>query len=199
VNAPASSAISTRSATGSRVPWVHVIALKQTSRASATASAYASRSIRPSSVSTTRTSTPSRSSRFHGRMPAGCSRSVRTTTSPGSQSMAPAIRVIPSVVLSVRAISSGSAPTKSATRSRTVSYVSKARLYGSVVAEPYSWSARNSDAASTTYSGLGPCAPKLKYAASPRAAARPRAARAGSSGRRLRVPPFRRCALRPRR
>jgi len=39
VNAPASSAISTRSATGSRVPWVHVIALKQTSRASATASA----------------------------------------------------------------------------------------------------------------------------------------------------------------
>jgi len=132
------------------------------------------------------------------RMPAGCSRSVRTTTSPGSQSMAPAIRVIPSVVLSVRAISSGSAPTKSATRSRTVSYVSKARLYGSVVAEPYSWSARNSDAASTTYSGLGPCAPKLKYAASPSAGTSARSSR-GSSGRRLRVPPFRRCALRPRR
>jgi len=61
-----------------------------------------------------------------GEDPAGCSTSVRTTTSPGCQSMAFAMALIPPVVLSVSAISSGSAPTNDATVSRVRSNASKA-------------------------------------------------------------------------
>ncbi|ELZ24474.1 hypothetical protein C477_00895 [Haloterrigena salina JCM 13891] len=56
------------SATGSRVPWVRVTALKRASLASAMVSTNRSRSIRPASVSTTRTpTTPTRNAATGGR------------------------------------------------------------------------------------------------------------------------------------
>ncbi len=125
--------------------------------------AYWSISSRPASLSTTRTSTPSRSSRRHGRMPAGCSRSVRTTTSPGSQSSAVAMRLMPSVVLGsgdVGGVSPDMAGDDLASRRDSVPRNRIGPFIGGCV-EGVAFG--NAVAASTTGRGVGPLAPVSKY------------------------------------